>query len=393
MAETNTLDVAIVGGGLAGSFAATVLGKSGYSVAVIDPSEKFPDEFRCEKFGAGHLKSVERTGLGDALLAVASPNRGPFIARRGRIVERSAFVEYGIRYVDFVNFFRESIPDNVECITAKVTGVETSDDIQRVTLSDKRELSARLVIMANGLNTGLREQLGMARKDLSPTHSITIGFDIEPVGREAFDIHAITYFGEDPIHRVGYITLFPIGNRFRANLFVYRDIKDPWLRKMKDDPQSALAEVLPHLEATIGAYRVATPIKFRPIDIYQTEGYLKPGIALVGDACGTACPAAGTGAMKALVDVERLCNAYVPKWLETPGMGVEKIAEYYADPEKHVSDARSLDLAFHYKNLAVMSGLMWQLRRAARYVFSCARQTWRDVAHITPQPLPLPAHR
>lgn len=384
-----TFDVAIVGGGLSGSMAAGMLGKSGYSVAVIDPNESYPDEFRCEKFGAGHLKSIDRTSFRDALMAVATTNQGPLIARKGRVVERSPYVEYGINYVDFVNVFRKAVPSGVERFTAKVMEVTTSETVQHLSLSDKRELDARLVIMANGLNLGLREQLGMTRRELSPTHSITIGFDIEPIGREEFDFRAITYFGEDPAHRVGYITIFPIGTRRRVNLFVYRDLKDPWLRKLRDTPVDALSEVLPHLESVIGTYRVSTPVKIRPIDLYRSENYLVPGVVLTGDACGTACPAAGTGAMKAFVDVERLCNVYVPRWLSTPGMGIEKISEYYEDPEKLASDARSLELAFHYRDLAVKDGLPWKLRRAGRYVFSIARQAWREATHHAPG-LPLP---
>ncbi len=322
-------------------------------------------------------------------MSVATTNQGPLIARKGRVVERSPYVEYGINYVDFVNVFRNAVPECVERITAKVMDVETSDTVQNLVLSNKREIDARLVIMANGLNFGLRDQLGLSRRELSPTHSMTIGFDIEPVGRDTFDFKAITYFGEDPAFRVGYITIFPIGQRRRVNLFVYRDLKDPWLRKLRDKPVEAIADVLPNLETVIGAYKVSTPVKIRPIDLYKTENYLIPGVVLTGDACGTACPAAGTGAMKALVDVERLCNVYVPQWLSTPGMGVEKISEYYSDPEKVASDSRSLELALHYRDLAVEDGLPWKLRRAGRYVFSIARQAWREATHHAPG-LPVP---
>ena len=60
---------------------------------------------------------------------------------------------------------------------------------------------------------------------------------------------------------------------------------------------------------------------------------------LVGDAFATSCPAAGTGARKVLVDVERLCNVHIPRWLATPGMGEAKIAAFYDDPVKQACDA------------------------------------------------------
>jgi len=47
------------------------------------------------------------------------------------------------------------------------------------------------VVLANGLNIGLRESLGLRREVISPCHSITIGFDMEPVGRAAFAFPAL----------------------------------------------------------------------------------------------------------------------------------------------------------------------------------------------------------
>lgn len=52
-----------------------------------------------------------------------------------------------------------------------------------------------------------------------------------PVGRSAFEFPALTYFSERAEERVAYVTLFPVGNRVRANLFVYREVDDPWLRR------------------------------------------------------------------------------------------------------------------------------------------------------------------
>ena len=42
-------DIAIVGGGLAGSTAAAMLGRAGISTLVIDPHAVHPPEFRVEK--------------------------------------------------------------------------------------------------------------------------------------------------------------------------------------------------------------------------------------------------------------------------------------------------------------------------------------------------------
>jgi len=109
-------------------------------------------------------------------------------------------------------------------------------------------------------------------------------------------------------------------------------------------------------------------VKIRPIDLYVTEGYRQPGVVLVGDAFATSCPAAGTGAGKALMDIERLCNVHVPQWLASPGMGLEKIAAYYDDPVKQAYDAFCTKKAYALKSLSLNTSLPWVAQRWARFV-------------------------
>jgi len=45
--------------------------------------------------------------------------------------------------------------------------IATSAEPQTVTLSNGEEISARLVVVANGVNVGLRYKLGLARQDVS----------------------------------------------------------------------------------------------------------------------------------------------------------------------------------------------------------------------------------
>ena len=77
----------------------------------------------------------------------------------------------------------------------------------------------------------------------------------------------------------------------------------------------------PGLRKLMGDFTVPSFVQIRPVDLYVTQGYRQNGVVLVGDAFSTSCPAAGTGARKVLVDVERLCNVHIPHWLATPGMG------------------------------------------------------------------------
>jgi len=300
-------DIAIVGGGLAGSLAAAMLTRAGRDVVTIDPHEVYPPDFRCEKFDTTQVGILERTGLADALRRTATLDHERWLAGNGRILRKQSSNQLGILYQDLVNAVRAEIVDASAFIQAKVTDISTSADRQLVKLSTGEEISCRLVVLANGLNVGLRQKLGISREVISANHSISIGFDARPIGRAAFPFPALTYFSERPADRMGYLTLFPIGSTMRANLFGYRDMNDPWLRELRGAPQDAIYALMPGLRKFLGDFEVPDFVKIRPVDLYVSHGHRQPGIVLVGDAFSTSCPAAGTGARKVLVDVERLC--------------------------------------------------------------------------------------
>lgn len=370
-------DVAIVGGGLAGSLAAAMLGRAGIKTAVIDPNPVYPEDFRCEKLDGPQVEILKKTGIADAVLQATTPDRESWVARFGRLVEKRPGDQQGILYAPLVNTIRGEIPGNVAMIQAKATALKTGPDRQTVTLSTGEAVSARLIVLANGLSVGLRDSLGLEREVISACQSITIGFDVKPVGRPAFDFPALTYYAEHPSDQTALITLFPIGAAMRANLFIYRDMNDPWLRQFRAAPQETLFALMPGLRKLMGAFEVDGFIKIRPVDLYVTHGHRQAGVVLIGDAFATSCPAAGTGARKAMMDAERLCHDYIPQWLATPGMDADKIAAFYDDPEKRACDDFCHDKAFSLKAFSTDPSLIWRARRWVKFVGQYARGTLR----------------
>jgi len=366
-------NIAIIGGGLAGSTAAAMLGRAGIDTALVDPHTAYPPDFRCEKLDEEQIGLLARTGLGDIVAAAASPYRENWIVRGGRLTDRKPSGQYGILYDRLVNTVRAAIPATVTVIQGKAASITTSDDRQTLTLSTGEEISARLIILANGLNTALRKNFGMDRHDISPNHSISIGFDISPAGRTTFDFPALTYVPEDAASRVAYLTLFPSGSTTRANLFVYRDMNDPWLSAMRQQPAETLFATLPGLRPFTGEIDISGPVRIRPADLYVTTGLTKPGVVLIGDAYSTSCPAAGTGTGKVFTDVERLCGHYIPQWLGSPGMGVNKIGAFYADGIKAAYEIQCRERAFLVRDLAISTSPVWEARRRLRFAAHVGR--------------------
>lgn len=360
-------DVAIVGGGLAGSTAAAMLGRAGTAAVVIDPHLTYPPELRCEKLGGNQLTLLHKTGLAEPTLRATTLDGEVWEARFGYVVTRKPSDQHGIMYDTLVNTMRAQIPPDVATVHAKVVGISTSAERQKLVLSGGEEISARLVILANGLNPGLRHLLGIKRHVLSACHSVTLGFDVEPVGRPSFEFPALTYWPGRTRSRLAYLTLFPIGSAMRANLMVYRDMDDPWFSAFRKAPEAAMCEIMPRLERLIRKFRVSGTIRIRPADLSVSDNHLQPGVVLAGDAFSTSCPAAGTGATKVLNDVQLLCNTYIPRWLASEGMDADKIAAFYADPEKVACEQDCLAKAFHLRSLSLDDGIAWRVRRWMRF--------------------------
>ncbi len=375
-------DIVIVGGGLAGSAAATMLGRAGIDTVLVDPHDVYPPDFRCEKLDEEQIGLLARTGLGGIVAAAATPYRENWIVRGGRLTDRKPSGQYGILYDSLVNAVRAAIPAPVDIVTGKATAIATGDDRQSVTLATGETISARLIVLANGLNAALRKNFGLDRRDISPNHSISIGFDIAPVGRPAFDFPALTYVPEDAGTRTAYLTLFPVRTGTRANLFVYRDMNDPWLSAMRKQPVETLFATLTGLKAFTGDVTVDGPVRIRPADLYVTTGTTRPGIVLIGDAYSTSCPSAGTGTGKVFTDVERLCHHYIPEWLASPGMAASKIAAFYTDEVKAAYEIQCRQRAFRVRDLAINTGITWEARRRLRFAAHVGRGFARRARHL-----------
>ncbi|MBR0849367.1 FAD-dependent monooxygenase [Bradyrhizobium diazoefficiens] len=362
-------DIAIIGGGLAGSTAAAMLGRAGIPAILIDPHDTYPADFRVEKLSGGvQLERFLRTGIAESVLRRATFTGENWIARFGRLLDKAPSRQFNILYDSLVNAIRDEIPEDVARIWAKAVSVATGPERQQIVLSSGETISARLVVLANGLNVGLRHQLGIERRIISACHSISIGFDVAPAGRNSFDFPALTYFSERPSDRIPYISLFPIGPRMRANLFVYRSFDDPWLGELRRAPAATLDAALPRLKRITGAFDIQGEIKIRPVDLYENDARHQPGVVLVGDAFATSCPVAGTGCDKVFTDVERLCNVYIPHWLASDGMEADKIAAFYADPVKRACDEWSAAKAFDFRAVSTATSPYWTAQRWARFL-------------------------
>lgn len=99
-------DIAIVGGGLAGSAAAAMLGRAGYRAILIDPREVYPPDFRCEKIDTSQISFLDQTGLAKGVLDSAASYWDVWVARSGRRLEKKRTIQAGTLYDGLVKAVR-----------------------------------------------------------------------------------------------------------------------------------------------------------------------------------------------------------------------------------------------------------------------------------------------
>ncbi len=376
-----TVDVAIVGAGVAGTSAATILSRAGIDTALIDPRPTHPDEFRAEKLVQAQMDIVDRIGLGPTIRAATTRADEMWVARFGRVVEKLASTEYGFAYGDLANALRRDLPDRVHRVQGRVASLETSDDRQRVHLPDGSLIEARLIILATGQGATLHRQLDIRRQVRSPAHSMSVGFDFS-VPAQSSPFPALTYYVEHFGRRLAHMTVFPIGETIRGNIFAFPEASDDWPRAFRKAPDETLRALFPGFCRLYPTMSVASAVDLRPIDLLESEGHRRPGIALIGDAFSVVCPVPGDGLTKVFTDVDRLCRTHIPAWLATPGMGVPKIDAFYDDPIKRKVDEDSMARSEFGREFATNRQLGWSLRRTRGAVRVLLRENGSRLAAL-----------
>jgi 2-octaprenylphenol hydroxylase len=326
--QADRVDIAIVGGGIAGLAAAAALAETGLSLAVLEARElpalqrveaaAGPDDFdpRVSALTPRSIAFLERLGAWKAIAAARhcaythmtvwdaeGTGRIEFDAAEVSAASLGSIVENRLITAALAERVRSLGPIRV-CAPARVEDLTRDEHGSTLSLADGSSLHCDLLVAADGALSPTRERLGLLTREWDYGHRAI-------VTTAAFErSHEFTAWQR--FLQTGPLALLPLpgaGNRLCSIVWSINEADADPLLAMDDAAfAKALAEASEHC---LGAVTGCAPRKAFPLRQRHAIDYVLPGAALVGDAAHTIHPLAGQGINLGLADVEVLAEELV----------------------------------------------------------------------------------
>jgi len=309
-------DVVIIGGGMVGTTLACALGDSDLKVAVVEarPAEmewaKDSVGMRCSAITAASQQIFTSLGAWDAIVAMrASPFREMQVwdaegngtvhfdsadiaqDKLGHIIENRVIQAVMTKRID--NF------DNVELLCPEILEEQdTSGELVKLKLKERGEITARLIVGADGANSRVRQHAGIETNGW-PYHQygvVTMIRTERPHQETAWQRFMPT----------GPLAFLPLNNGCCSIVWSTTPEHSEELLAMDDE---AFMTALSHAsEHRLGNVIEVGPRGAFPLKRQHAETYIGNHLALIGDAAHAIHPLAGQGVNLGLLDAAALAE-------------------------------------------------------------------------------------
>ena len=344
---SETYDLVIVGGGIAGSGLATVMARAGKSVLVLEKSEEYPDLVRGEWLAPWGVVEAQQLGLLDAFMEAGGHYLRRHISFGDGIDPEVAVAEAFDMTVLLPGVpgplcLRHPVACDALTSAAEAAGATVLRGVSHVSLApgprvsyqragESQVASARLVVGADGRNSVVRTQAGIGlERDAS--HHLFSGMLVE--GAEGWPDDVQTKGTEGDVNFLA----FPQGNGV-VRLYLGYGFDQKTRLAGQDGPRRFLEafnlSTVPWREAIVNARPISHCHSYPNEDTWADTPYAE-GVVLVGDSAGHNDPIIGQGLSIALRDV-RIVSELL---LGTDSWGPSLFAPYAAERKERMRRLR-----------------------------------------------------
>lgn len=328
-------DVIIVGGGMVGATVACALGNSDLKLALIE--QQLPEKFSLEQahdlrvsaLSIASQQILSTIGAWDAILAMRVC---PF--KRMRVWETAGDTEFNsddIAY-DELGFIVENRVtqlallqraqefSNVDLLCpTTIKKLNYTDGKANVELDDGRVLSAKVVVGADGGQSRLRQTVGLGVTSWDyQQHAMVIYVETD------YEQQDITWQRFVP---TGPQAFLPLTGHYGS--IVWYNTPDEVRRLKALDKTQLLIELIDTFPDCLGKVNKILNVASFPLKRQHAQAYVKPGVALVGDAAHMINPLAGQGVNIGLLDAAMLAEVLIDASNKGKNIGDESVLKRY----------------------------------------------------------------
>jgi len=319
-------DVTIVGGGLVGLSMACVLTQEGISVSLIetqDPKKQTDDKFdgRCSAIAPASVNIFKAMGIWNDLKKHAGPVKEVFVTDG----DSPAFLHIGkeewstgtMGYMIENRFIRRALfgkllkQKNITLFApAKYKNIDYDENLVRVELEDKKILTCKLLIAADGRFSKIREKAGIK----------TFHTDYNQSGIVCAIKHEKDHkcTAQERFLPAGPFAILPMVDRHYSSL-VWAEKPELASHIVELDKKSFEVEVQKRFGDYLGKIELVGKRWCYPLSLTFAHKYSSTRMCLLGDAAHAIHPVAGTGFNLSLRDVAQLAELII----EMKGLGLD----------------------------------------------------------------------
>jgi len=336
-------DIIIAGGGMIGTSLGIALAPLNLKVAVVEAvargAEQQPSfDDRSTALSRSSQRMFEAMGLWPEIVAASTPIKNIHVSDKGRFgfahIDAAEQKVAALGYVVINRVLGKVLQDSLANVAnvdlmcpARITAVTLNDERAEVTVeeaSGSKQLTAKLLVAADGANSAVRDMVGISAKQVSYEQWAVIG-NLMP--EKAPDNRAFERFTE-----AGPVAMLPVADNRAAFVWIQSpDAAKESLELSDDEFTARIEDAFGH---RLGRFSKVGKRAAYPLSLSKANSLISRRSVIVGNAAHGLHPVAAQGFNLGMRDVATLCDCIADVRMENPesmDCGDAAILEDYAE--------------------------------------------------------------